>query len=258
MRAIARVAVIFVLGLAWMPAAQAEDMVLSSAINKAGRQRMLTQRMVRAYCQIGLNVRREEARQQLNVAVQTFDAQIVELRRFAPTQEISQELALVESEWRRFRPLVLKSYSRQDARGLMELSEELLERSHKVVMSLQDLSGKPSARLVSLAGRQRMLSQRIAKLYMCRQAGLSDSAVVDALDRVRSEFKGALAELRDAPQNTAPIDRGLETAATQWALLEHSLTNADQPLEEFVALTSDKILNAMDEVTSLYEVILQP
>lgn len=258
MRAIARVAVIFVLGLAWLPYAQAEDITLSSAINKAGRQRMLTQRMVKAYCQIGLNVRRDEARQQLDAAMRSFDAQLAELQRFAPTGEISRELALVESDWKRFRPLISKPYSRQDARGLMELSEGLLERSHKVVMSLQDLSGKPSARLVNLAGRQRMLSQRIAKFYMCRRAGLSDAAVVDAIDRVRSEFKGALAELREAPENTAPINRGLETAATQWALLEHSLNNANQPLEEFVALTSDKILNAMDEVVARYEAILQP
>lgn len=233
-------------------------MTLSSAINKAGRQRMLTQRMVKAYCQIGLNVRREEARQQLDEAVQTFDTQLAELRRFAPTREISEELALVEAGWQRFRPLILKPYSRQDARAVMELSETLLERSHKVVMSLQDVSGKPAARLVSLAGRQRMLSQRIAKFHMCRRTGMGDAAILDAIDRARSEFKGALSELRDAPQNTALINRGLEAAATQWALLEHSLTNADQPLEEFVALTSDKILSAMDEVTAMYEVILQP
>ncbi len=258
MRAIARVAFIVVLGLAWMPYAQAEELNLSSAINKAGRQRMLTQRMVRTYCQIGLDVRREEAKQQLDAAVQLFDAQLGELRQFAPTREISAELALVESDWHRFRSLIAKPYARQDARGLMELSETLLERSHKVVMSLQDLSGKPAARLVSLAGRQRMLSQRIAKFHMCRRAGLSDAAILDAVDRARSEFKGALSELRDAPQNTAPINRGLQTATTQWALLEHSLANADQPLEEFVALTSDKILNAMDEVTAMYEVILQP
>ena len=42
---------------------------MASAINKAGRQRMLTQRIVKAYCQIGLDVRAEEARVQLDKAM---------------------------------------------------------------------------------------------------------------------------------------------------------------------------------------------
>ena len=38
--------------------ASAEIQTVAEAINKAGRQRMLTQRMVRAYSQIGLKVKK--------------------------------------------------------------------------------------------------------------------------------------------------------------------------------------------------------
>ena len=110
-----------------------------------------------------------------------------------------------------------------------------------------------AASAINKAGRQRMLSQRIAKLYMCHQAGVRDAAVLDSLQQVKSEFKGALAELKAAQQNTESIRQGLDATGTQWQLLEYSLENADKPLAEFVALTSEKILSTMDGVTAAYE-----
>ena len=38
---------------------------LQTAINKAGRQRMLTQRIVKAYCLVGLGVSTEQSKAQL-------------------------------------------------------------------------------------------------------------------------------------------------------------------------------------------------
>ena len=74
--------------LAVTSAAPAETMTLNSAINKSGRQRMLSQRMTKAYCQMGLRVRGDEAQVQLNDAVKLFERQLAELKAFAPTPAI--------------------------------------------------------------------------------------------------------------------------------------------------------------------------
>ena len=50
----------------------AEITSISSAINKAGRQRMLTQRMLKAYTMIGISVQKEEAEKQLSSAIALF------------------------------------------------------------------------------------------------------------------------------------------------------------------------------------------
>lgn len=233
--------------------AVAETLSAASAINKAGRQRMLSQRMAKAYCQIGLDVRREEAKSQLQAAIALFESQLAELRQFASTAQVKGALDAVEAQWTPYRAILRRPYDRNELRNLLNMSEELLARTHKVVLLIQDTSGKPFLRLVNVAGRQRMLSQRIAKLYMCHQAGVRDAVVLDSLQQVKSEFKGALAELKVAPQNTAGIEQGLAATGTQWALLEYSLENADKPLAEFVAITSEKILGGMDGVTAAYE-----
>ncbi len=239
----------------WIRTGRAETLTLSSAINKAGRQRMLSQRLAKAYCQTGLNVRRDEARQQIQEGIALFESQLAELARFAPNRQIGLGIAEMEREWIAMRVILMHTYESAQVRQLVELSDRVLAKAHQVVLLIQDVSGKPFLRLVNTSGRQRMLSQRIAKLYMCRQAGLRDVAVLDNLEQVKNEFKGALTELRAAPQNSPGISMALDAAGTQWQLLEYSLTNPDKPLEEFVALTSEKILNIMDGVTASYELL---
>ena len=62
--------------------AQSPDKDLNSAINKSGRQRMLSQRMTKAYCRIGLNIRRDEAEKQLSDAIPLFERQLADLKAF--------------------------------------------------------------------------------------------------------------------------------------------------------------------------------
>lgn len=65
-------------------AAESAELSPAAAINKAGRQRMLTQRMIKAYCQAGLGVMPQQSREQIRNAVKLFDAQLRELDSAAP------------------------------------------------------------------------------------------------------------------------------------------------------------------------------
>lgn len=239
----------------WATLASAEELTMMSAVNKAGRQRMLTQRMVKAYCQIGLNVRRDEAREQLRQAVAQFDSQLAELNRFAPNLQLSESLAAVGGLWVPFKKIITGPYSRENAEQVAVLNEELLQATQLVATQLEAVSGRPSARLVNLAGRQRMLSQRIAKFYMLRELGFQTPQVLDGLNSVKGEFLAAHAELRASPRNTDEINKLLDAVNVQWQFLDFSLANKAGSLAEFVALTTEKIVQAMDQATARYEAL---
>ncbi len=233
--------------------ARAEDMSLPSAINVAGRQRMLSQRMTKAYYQVGLNIRRDEAQKQLDEAIKLFERQHDTLRRFAPNDQARDALAAVETRWRALKAIVAKPFQRDGAEKLLALNEDLLQAAHRFVLLLQDLHAKPLGRLVNIAGRQRMLSQRLAKFYMAQELGFRSAAVTEGLDQVRNEFVGAHTELYTAASGDAENRKQLEHVNTQWQLLDYSLKNTRTSLAEFVALTTDKILTAMDLVTMRFE-----
>ena len=74
---------------------------------------------------------------------------------------------------------------------MMELSDTVLQLSHDGTLQLVSLSKSQSAPLVGVAGRQRMLSQRMAKFYQAIHWGVAPSNGVAELARARREFDAA-------------------------------------------------------------------
>lgn len=234
-----------------VPAAEAS---LAAAINKAGLQRMLTQRILRSYCQVGLDVMPAASQAQLDDAVASFERQLGELQAFAPTREARETLAEVARIWQRFRQVAAVPVTREGAGRLLYLNDDLLHASHKVVQLLQDLSDSAHGRLVNIAGRQRMLSQRLAKFYMLREWGFDTLTIRDEMETTRSAFADALSRLMAAPQNTPAIDQELGEAELQWTWFEAALSlRGEKPYRLVVADTSERLLAHMDRATKLYE-----
>ena len=232
----------------------AEITSISSAINKAGRQRMLTQRMVKSYAMIGIDVQKEVAEKQLSEAIELFDMQLGELKAYPPAESIRGSLDRVEALWRPFKKVLQEPVSQKNAELLLETNDDLLRATNKVVLKLQDISGSSFGRLVNVSGRQRMLSQRLAKFYMLRAWQFDNSEIHSETEQARNEFKGALAELIAAKENSPEIQGELKKASMQWELFDHGLDRSKSDLVPLIAaMSSEKLLTTMNNITGMYE-----
>lgn len=235
------------------PMADAAINSMGEAINIAGRQRMLTQRMVKGYCMLGQKVLSAQAESELRQAITLFENQLKDLEGFRVNNEVSNGLAEVRRLWKPFKTLATRPPSLDQVQELRALGEKALYASHEVVLSLQDASGTNAGRLVNISGRQRMLSQRMANLYLLKSWGVNKSRYDSDLSQAMSEFKGALAELMAAEVNTPDIDRSLKKVKAQFAMFEYSLnTDSGEFIPQTIAKASVKILKMMNDITGWY------
>jgi len=234
--------------------ASAEISSMPSAINKAGRQRMLTQRIVATYCQIGLDIKTQKSREQLKKSIKLFDEQLSELKSFRPEGKINQQLMRVEKLWKPFKKIATLGVKRENAEELWLLAEDTLRASQRVVIMLEDESQTHFHRLVNISGRQRMLSQRMSSLYMMQVWKFTSNEYTDNYSIAINEFKGALFELMKSKHNTDDINHQLKKVKREFGMLERSLKQKEgEFIPLLVKLSADKLLTNMDEITHKYE-----
>jgi uncharacterized protein YeaO (DUF488 family) len=250
-----RLAGVFVLAmcaLVELPA-HAQALTFAQAIDMAGRQRMLTQRITKAYVQIGLNADVGESLYELQDAITTFEEQLYVLQAFAPTTELTAALADISAKWAPFKQIAEAEPTKDGARRLHRMDEQLLRASDDVVHLLMDISDVEASHLVNMSGRQRMLSQRLAKFYMLEAAALGSPSLQLDMERARSDFVGGLDVLESAPENTPSIDELLKQAREQWLWLDTSTRPGEGSYYPIIVMrTSEKLLHLMEDLTRLY------
>jgi hypothetical protein len=238
------------------PAAFAEVRDLNDAINKAGRQRMLSQRMLKAWLALGQRLDGTRADRVLADSLALFDRQLAELRAFAPTEAIRTTYDQLDTLWGTLKDaLVGAPPSLAAAPALLGMDGKVLALAHQGTQQLEEHAGKPVSRLVNLAGRQRMLSQRMAKFQLALAWNVPKTDAAKQIDTARGEFLAALDALATASETTSAIQDQIVLARQQWVFFNAALNRTQTPDArdaKNVFVASENILQVMDHITGLY------
>ncbi|MBN9422551.1 MAG: hypothetical protein BGO63_12340 [Candidatus Accumulibacter sp. 66-26] len=230
---------------------------VNAAINKAGRQRMLSQRIAKSYFQLGQGIAPEQSMRTLYSSISQFDRQLVELKNYAPTPEIRETYLKLEKSWLGYKDVLVGAAPNQaNGKKVLDLSEEVLALAHQGTQQLEKHAGTTAGRLLNISGRQRMLAQRMAKFYQAAGWNIGGAQAAGEIDKARKEFAAALQELAAAPVNTPALRDELALVAQQWFFFENALdqrASGDKRLATNVATTSERILEVMENVVGLYE-----
>lgn len=246
----------------WSTGAQAQ-MGLSGAINYAGWFRALSQRMAKAYCQQYLQVLPAAAVDVMGLARKMVQTGSGELARGMQSgqwpAEVGRQLAEVQKQ---FALLNQMTSAPATTTALVAAASEQADRTlliaQAVTEAIEKMAQAPSARLVNLAGRQRMLSQRLAKNYFLSAAKVDSKVVQAQLASDAADFRQALQTLKAAPVSTSSVRNELELADSQWLFFESALRRpADDAGLNAVATTSERLLGVMDKLTGLYDAALR-
>jgi hypothetical protein len=231
----------------------------AETINRAGEQRMLVQRIAKSFIQIGLNVLPVAAKIELDIAAQRFDDNLGALEPLARDGDAPGALAALRSSWLVLKQATRGATRRENAILLSHFADETLAAAERLTRALQNSVAPAAAnRLVALAGRQRMLSQKMTKAYLLISWDDASEATQEELDTAVHEFSGALAVLKGRSENTPAIERELDDMTLQWEWLQAAMaSDGASSYRLIVAEASESILQSADRLTLLYQQLSQ-
>lgn len=226
------------------------------AINTAGRQRMLSQRMAKSWLMLERGWLLPRSRLVLKQSMALFDSQMRELDRQVIDAASSAACAELAALWPRYRAVLDADPCQRGARELFGINEEVLGAAQELTRCFELADGTRKGRLVNLAGRERMLSQRMAKLFLFRQMGIKPAKCRSQLAEASSEFATALITLNSAARGRSAILGELESVAEHWSTLQSTLALPDgadfAPTARKLFNVSEHLLLRMDAAVDLY------
>jgi len=237
-----------------VPAAHTVEaqMAMSTAINRTARFRALSQRCAKAYCQLFLNV--ENAREVLSAAQGLIQVGFSDLGKGGFSAAVAQQIANIQKEATALGAQLAQAPTKASVLTVSQQADRMLVAADAATEALQAQAKTSTAKLVSVAGRQRMLSQRLAKNYFLAAAGHESKALRDQITQDSSDFFEALGTLNASPLSTPSIRTELTLAQQQWIFFESSLQRKpDDKAMRTVASTSERLLEVMNSLTVLYE-----
>jgi hypothetical protein len=246
---------------------------LKMTINLSGKQRMLTQRMSKLVVQIKLNIQKKQSTEKLK-EMATLYAKTLKAFRDADSElgiskatnaKVLEQIAVVEKEWKTFYEHIQfiieakakeasYSYVLSNNEKLLKISNELVKRYEASNTSSNYLE-KARLRVVNVAGRQRMLTQKMTKEKLLIVQG--DQSFEKKLENTVKLFDDSLTTLQkgDKAQDIGKVSnekiiKQLKVVATMWSELKPLYLKKKNTAKELAVIISKnpvllKEMNAM-------------
>ncbi|VAX09794.1 Methyl-accepting chemotaxis protein [hydrothermal vent metagenome] len=230
---------------------------MAATINKAGKQRMLTQKMSKEVLLIAAGIDADANKANLAKTVSLFDTTLKTLIDGNKNKEIDQQLHTVSGLWKAFGSSVTGETTPAVLASLATQNMPLLKEMNKAVKMYEKSSGSTlspeMAATINKAGKQRMLTQKMTKELLLIANGVAAEANKANLAGTVVAFEKALGELRSANQNAA-IANQLRDVQNLWEQYKPILSSVDVSKQALAsaAKLNLPLLKEMNKAVGMY------
>ncbi len=167
----------------------------AQAVERAAFLRALSQRVTKSYLMLALGIEPALGARLLDESRTAFERHLSWLQGVSTSADSARRLADVGERWSECRAVLQRPADRAGAQALYRIGDELESAAHRVAIALEAAYASTAIRGLLLAGRLRMLSERMAKFWLYRHGGFSAAAAGMELHLARAHFTALLVQV---------------------------------------------------------------
>jgi Type IV pili methyl-accepting chemotaxis transducer N-term len=251
---------------------------LGQMVNVAGKQRMLTQRMAKAFVYKGMNVNAEQANKEIASAITSFEENLRNLKAGAQNDAIRNRVTRQEQVWERYKAQFVAEPTRADIQGVInnsgwalasceELVQEIVTYSKQSGKTANDdisASAEDIALLIGQVGKMRMQLQRMTLYYGVYYWDLDASGLQQA--RLMSDaLQATLLNITTSELNDLGVDDAISDVIREWQVIREMCSSKSNcidfekknmpPIQMYEV--TNKIVGKVDKVVQAYSNMLK-
>jgi len=223
----------------------------SEAINIAGKQRMLSYRILKSYLMVSMESNYKDPKGSLTKAIADFDEGKKALFTYSEDEKVRSLIKEVEISFAAVKKMVTEPFDIAKEEEYLQKITEMKALSHKIVLRLQEIAGSSAAEIVNKSGRLRAVSQRMNALYLLRTMDVSSSVVKEEMQESMKLFRDHLDFLERSELNDAEITKRLKKLEKIYLFFQ-IMNESDNHVPTIITKKSNKMLKYSDELTTLY------
>jgi AmiR/NasT family two-component response regulator len=224
--------------------------LVAGGMNRAGQQRMLSQRLVKLYALGSGGTDAASAAVLMRQSIERVDQNLAYLDKALAAATYGDLLAAARDAWVPFKQALSAPARAAQLPALDQAAEAMLRQADALVAALEASGLSTTVRVINIAGRQRMLSQRYAKFALLGSA--------DGLRTTAAAFEQGMTSLAEGPLTSSQIRQVLVDARDAWSRLQDGVRQAQTPAGRLaIASSSEELLALSDQLTEAYEHSLQ-
>jgi hypothetical protein len=237
--------------------AQNAQAVNAAVVNRSARMRALSQRLVKLKAQELLQISPDATLDSL-VATEKLMSSVIQ---FLSSSVPVSSRARMETLSRLSSTLLAQSKLKPTLEFLIQsntMSLELLTAAEELTAEMQALSKVKAVEIVNTAGRQRMLSQRMAKNYFLLANRLDVKDAGTRINADRKSFNDAMKLLGENPLADAKVKQEHANLANRFKKYDELLADTSEKGMSkanlmSIAVISEQVLASANELTVMFE-----
>jgi len=216
-------------------------------ISVISEQRGLTQKFLKNYSMIGMNLGFRNPKESLEKEIKIFDENLIILSKSNKNNKIKKMLRKINTIWKDEKKVLIKSVSKNKIKQLFAQNNKLLKEFNSVMKELNKIS------IINISSKQEMLSQKIMALYVINGSKGLNFKVKKELNKTLKVFKKALTSLKKSSLNSATTRKKLLRVSRYFAFIKMQISLKSVGFTpSLVHRKTDIILELMKSITAEY------